>query len=42
MRQVKANIKNNHELAAMRDWLLPRLMTGQVVITQGKNIKGGS
>ena len=31
--QIKNNIQQNQQLAQLRDWLLPMLMNGQIIVS---------
>lgn len=35
--KIQSNLKQNQELASLRDWLLPMLMNGQVIVAEPEN-----
>ncbi|WP_116788555.1 restriction endonuclease subunit S [Flavobacterium psychrotrophum] len=40
IKKIDLNKKQNHELASLRDWLLPMLMNGQVTVAEAKEKVG--
>jgi type I restriction enzyme S subunit len=39
MKRILINLKQNQQLTALRDWLLPMLMNGQVASTSSATFK---